>query len=147
MVEVTSNHRINADWQFRCAPLPAGYAERLGDFFGSISMIFKNKSPEELKREEFEKQCRLATQEVIARGNQKDKENGFGAAWPYEKIRIIKDGSITTRIRSSVFYWGSLLSLIAGIVLVSDEIYTGGIFILEGGRYDRPTEYLPSASS
>jgi hypothetical protein len=28
MVEVTSNHRINAGWQFRCAPLPAGYAAR-----------------------------------------------------------------------------------------------------------------------
>jgi len=22
------NNRINSDWQFRCAPLPAGYAER-----------------------------------------------------------------------------------------------------------------------
>lgn len=22
------NNRINADWQFRCAQLPAGYAER-----------------------------------------------------------------------------------------------------------------------
>lgn len=22
------NNRINADWQFRCASLPAGYAER-----------------------------------------------------------------------------------------------------------------------
>jgi hypothetical protein len=25
------NNRINADWQFRCAPLPAGYAERYSD--------------------------------------------------------------------------------------------------------------------
>jgi hypothetical protein len=24
----THNNRINSDWQFRCAPLPAGYAER-----------------------------------------------------------------------------------------------------------------------
>jgi hypothetical protein len=23
-----ANNRINSDWQFRCAPLPAGYAER-----------------------------------------------------------------------------------------------------------------------
>jgi len=22
------NNRINSDWQFRCTPLPAGYAER-----------------------------------------------------------------------------------------------------------------------
>jgi len=22
------NNRINSDWQLRCAPLPAGYAER-----------------------------------------------------------------------------------------------------------------------
>jgi len=22
------NNRINTDWQFRCAPLPAGYAKR-----------------------------------------------------------------------------------------------------------------------
>jgi len=22
------NNRINSDWQFRCAPLPSGYAER-----------------------------------------------------------------------------------------------------------------------
>jgi len=26
--EVDCNNRINSDWQFRCAPLPAGYAER-----------------------------------------------------------------------------------------------------------------------
>ena len=25
------NNRINSDWQFRCAPLPAGYAERQAD--------------------------------------------------------------------------------------------------------------------
>ena len=25
---MTPNNRINPDWQFRCAPLPAGYAER-----------------------------------------------------------------------------------------------------------------------
>jgi hypothetical protein len=24
----TANNRINSDWQFRCTPLPAGYAER-----------------------------------------------------------------------------------------------------------------------
>jgi hypothetical protein len=24
----TANNRINTDWQFRCAPSPAGYAER-----------------------------------------------------------------------------------------------------------------------
>jgi len=24
----THNNRINSDWQFRCASLPAGYAER-----------------------------------------------------------------------------------------------------------------------
>ena len=24
----SSNNRINSDWQFRCAPLPAGYAKR-----------------------------------------------------------------------------------------------------------------------
>jgi len=28
------NNRINADWQFRCASLPAGYAER----YAPISM-------------------------------------------------------------------------------------------------------------
>ena len=27
-VSESHNNRINADWQFRCAPLPAGYAER-----------------------------------------------------------------------------------------------------------------------
>jgi hypothetical protein len=27
-VAASSNNRINTDWQFRCAPLPAGYAER-----------------------------------------------------------------------------------------------------------------------
>ncbi len=26
--QTTPNNRINSDWQFRCAPLPAGYAER-----------------------------------------------------------------------------------------------------------------------
>jgi len=27
---LAANNRINSDWQFRCAPLPAGYAERYG---------------------------------------------------------------------------------------------------------------------
>jgi hypothetical protein len=27
-VAASSNNRINSDWQFRCAPLPAGYAGR-----------------------------------------------------------------------------------------------------------------------
>jgi len=27
-VAASSNNRINSDWQIRCAPLPAGYAER-----------------------------------------------------------------------------------------------------------------------
>jgi hypothetical protein len=27
-VSESHNNRINSDWQFRCAPLPAGYAER-----------------------------------------------------------------------------------------------------------------------
>jgi hypothetical protein len=27
----THNNRINSDWQFRCAPLPAGYAERYAE--------------------------------------------------------------------------------------------------------------------
>ena len=27
-VETADNNRINSDWQFRWAPLPAGYAER-----------------------------------------------------------------------------------------------------------------------
>ncbi len=25
---ITPNNRINSDWQFRCTPLPAGYAGR-----------------------------------------------------------------------------------------------------------------------
>jgi len=25
------NNRINSDWQFRCAPLPAGYAKRYAE--------------------------------------------------------------------------------------------------------------------
>jgi len=25
---IMANNRINSDWQFRCAPLPAGYAKR-----------------------------------------------------------------------------------------------------------------------
>ena len=25
---ISANNRINSDWQLRCAPLPAGYAER-----------------------------------------------------------------------------------------------------------------------
>jgi hypothetical protein len=32
MKNESPNNRINSDWQFRCAPSPAGYAERwLGD--------------------------------------------------------------------------------------------------------------------
>ena len=29
MASIIANNRINPDWQFRCAPLPAGYAERV----------------------------------------------------------------------------------------------------------------------
>jgi len=28
MINKVPNNRINSDWQFRCASLPAGYAER-----------------------------------------------------------------------------------------------------------------------
>jgi hypothetical protein len=28
MIIEDANNRINSDWQFRCAPLPAGYAQR-----------------------------------------------------------------------------------------------------------------------
>jgi len=27
-IAMSHNNRINSDWQFRCASLPAGYAER-----------------------------------------------------------------------------------------------------------------------
>jgi hypothetical protein len=27
-----ANNRINSDWQFRCAPLPSGYAERYAPY-------------------------------------------------------------------------------------------------------------------
>ena len=31
--------RINSDWQFRCAPLPAGYVERYGSRFNAMTLI------------------------------------------------------------------------------------------------------------
>jgi hypothetical protein len=35
------NNRINSDWQFRCAPLPACYAERYV-FTGKIAKKYKH---------------------------------------------------------------------------------------------------------
>ena len=93
-------------------------------------MLFKKKTTEELNREEFERQCREATQEVIARAKDKPKVDLYGAPWPHEKVKPLKEGSATTRIRGSVFLWAALISFIVGVALVANEIFVGGALIL-----------------
>jgi hypothetical protein len=93
-------------------------------------MLFKKKTAEQLSREEFERQCREATQEVIARRRKKPTGELHKAPWPHEKISSMKDGTTTTRIRGSVFLWGAIISFIVGVFLVANERYIGGVLIL-----------------
>ena len=51
------------------------------------------------------------------------------SAWPYETVRAL-NGNYVTRPRSSLFYWGALVALIAGIVLLSNGSFVGGFLIL-----------------
>ncbi len=96
-------------------------------------MIFRRETPEEKRQKEFERKCRQATLEVINRGSATDKESHgesmTSTPWPYETFRSMEGGS-TNRLRSSVFYWGVLISLIAGIALVSNEVLAGGFLVL-----------------
>jgi hypothetical protein len=41
--EKRHNNRINPDWQFRCAPLPAGYAERSASWRIGFALSAVNK--------------------------------------------------------------------------------------------------------
>lgn len=47
----------------------------------------------------------------------------------YESVETI-NGKKVTHLKSSIFYWGSLLSMIVGIYLISKEIMFGGFLII-----------------
>ena len=108
--------------------------------------MFRRKSVEEQRQEEFERQCRQATLEVINRrssggkATKKDSPSEPAApddggvqlttsAWPYETVRAL-NGNHITRLRSSLFYWGALISFIIGVILVSRESLGGGFLVL-----------------
>lgn len=49
--------------------------------------------------------------------------------WPYETKRTYKKGEVVC-IRSSVFYWLALGSLVLGLYLVSNEQFIGAFFVM-----------------
>ena len=51
------------------------------------------------------------------------------AKWPYETI-LAFSGNYVTRIKSSIFYWGALLSFGSGVTLLYQEYMLGGFFVL-----------------
>lgn len=52
----------------------------------------------------------------------------------YETVEAI-NGKKVTRLRSSLFYWGGLLSIGVGIYLISEEIMFGGFLVLILGPF------------
>ena len=96
-------------------------------------MIFRRGTPEAKRQKEFARKCRQATLEVIERGSAADKENNSSrmtsASWPYETIRSTADGC-SNRLRASVVYWGALISVVLGIVLIVNEVLAGGFLVL-----------------
>lgn len=85
-------------------------------------MLFR-KSPEQRNQKEFEKRCRQATLETINRGRPRNY------VWPLESITIA-EGSHVPRLRSSFFYWASLGSIVAGVVLLNRGSLVGASLIL-----------------
>ena len=47
----------------------------------------------------------------------------------YETVEAINDNRVT-RLKSSLFYWGGLLSIIGGAYLLSEKMMFGGFLIL-----------------
>lgn len=63
-------------------------------------------------------------------GNSGDSGTGCDAStWPYETIRAFS-GNYVSRVRSSLFYWGALLSFGAGVTLLYYNYMSGGFLIL-----------------
>lgn len=52
----------------------------------------------------------------------------------YETVEAI-NGKKVTRLKSSLFYWGSLLSTGVGIYLISQEIMFGGFLVITLGPF------------
>lgn len=51
------------------------------------------------------------------------------SSWPYATV-LAFSGNYVTRLRSSIFYWGSMLSFISGIVLLYNDHMIGGFLVL-----------------
>lgn len=49
--------------------------------------------------------------------------------WPYEEIQAIR-GNYGKRIRSSVFHFGAIISLLIGITFLINSIYGAGLFLI-----------------
>jgi hypothetical protein len=47
--------------------------------------------------------------------------------WPYETVKML-NGKYNKRIRSSIFYWASLISLSVGIYLITNDKMIGAFF-------------------
>jgi len=82
-------------------------------------------TPEEKRQIEFERRCREATLEVSNRGCRRKG----GRVWPFEVVRAENEEGVT-RLRVSFFLLASLISLTAGIVLLSREYMAGGFLVL-----------------
>lgn len=52
----------------------------------------------------------------------------------YETVDAI-NGKKVTRLKSSLFYWGGLLSMGVGVYLISEEIRVGGFLVLTLGPF------------
>lgn len=82
-------------------------------------------APEEKRQKEFERQCREATLEAVNRGHRRKG----GCIWPFEVVRAESEEGVK-RLRVSFFLLAALISLTAGIVLLSREYMAGGFLVL-----------------
>lgn len=73
----------------------------------------------------------MAEQQNVNSGRSKNgaRAGARTASWPYETI-LAFSGNYVTRIRSSIFYWGALLSFDGGVALLYDGSMIGGFLAL-----------------
>ena len=86
--------------------------------------IFR-KSPEELRRKTFEKQCEEAAREVMQRGKGMQADDSSEVIWPYETFAGTNNGRPVTRLRTSFFVWTALAAFAAGLALFGQNSSVG----------------------
>ena len=124
------------NWGTTNAESFAGRKSKNSEFHKRIEKLLKEANPYSNKQEKAQQHFDLKlpsnsddSGSVTAITMDKDGPIHVRNNWPYETIQMVT-GSYVTRLKSSIFYWGALTSLILGTVLLSNAIVAGGFLVL-----------------